>query len=134
MPNQKTTTEDILQLIKGKPTKNKDGLRTVPHPPNKIELKKFEVALSKNYLHYSSKTRLALLNSFDEYQLASLGFSLKLNTDNYQIEIITNNEQLTSQLGTKLPDLKIINPLFATLDSTKENYKQNMATILQGLN
>ncbi len=133
MPSQKATREDILQLIKGKPSKNKVGSRTVPHRLNKIELEKFEVALNKNYLKYSNKTRLALLNSFDEYQLASSDFSLKLNTDNYQIEIITNNKQLVSQLATKLENLKIINPLFATLESSKEDYKQVLTNIFKSL-
>lgn len=123
MPNTRATKDDIANLIKGKASKNKVGSRTVPHRLNKIELIKFEKATKLGFLKYSSKTRLALLNSFDEYLFTTKKISLKVNTDINQIEILSLNTELIELTYLKLKDLNPvkINSNFVQLQFSKEN-------------
>lgn len=125
MPNTRATKDDIANLIKGKASKNKVGSRTVPHRLNKIELIKFEKATKLGFLKYNSKTRLALINSFEEYQLASKNLSVKVNTDLFQIEIISLDPEILNQFS----DYKKVNSNYIIKQSNKQDLKQELSTI-----
>jgi predicted GIY-YIG superfamily endonuclease len=133
MPNPKATKDDLLNLIKGKPTKNKVGSRNVPHRLNKYELVAFKNAISKKYLKYSNKTRLALINSFDEYQLATNKYSLKLLKDNYKIELVSFETKLIQDLSKKIQNAKIVNDNYLVVQATIENYPKYLEQILKEL-
>ena len=58
----KILIDDVFNLAKGKPTKNKIGSRNIPARLNKFEWQQFEIAQNKGFLVVNNKTRDSLKN------------------------------------------------------------------------
>jgi hypothetical protein len=120
--------QDIIQLSKGKPSKNKIGSRTVPHRLNAFEQKEFEIAIKKGYLAYNSKTRLALQNTFEEYQRAKRLPAIKL-FEKTEIQIVSETPELITQIQQAIPASQLINQNYLIISDI--NPKPLLQLILQ---
>jgi hypothetical protein len=61
---EKITKDDVARLIRGKPSINRVGSRSVSHRLRADELTKLEVAILRGYLLVNGVTRDALKNSW----------------------------------------------------------------------
>ena len=120
--------QDIIQLSKGKASKNKVGSRTVPHRLNAYEQKEFEIAIKKGYLAYNSKTRLALQNTFEDYQRAKRLPAIKLY-EKTEIQIVSETPEIITQIQQAIPQAQIINPHYLIVSDT--NPKPLLKLILE---
>ncbi len=120
--------QDIIQLSKGKASKNKIGSRTVPHRLNAFEQKEFEIAIKKGYLAYNSKTRLALQNTFEEYQRAKRLPAIKL-FEKTEIQIVAETPETLIQIQQAIPTSQLINPHYLIIKS--DNPKPLLKLILE---
>ncbi len=128
MRNTSFDIEDILSLSKGKPSKNKVGSRSTPHRLNKFERAEFEIAIKKGFLKYNSKTRLAIQNTFEEFQRARNLPAIKI-FENKEIQIVSENPEHIATIINNIPESIQLNPKYVTI--TTPNPKATLEIIFK---